>query len=47
LIAGVFVLVAVFLGEKVLSYRNYFAAFVAVSSIQSAFSAWCSMMALL
>ena len=47
LIAGVFVLAAVTLGATVHPYWNYFAAFVAVNLIQSAFTGWCPMMALL
>lgn len=47
LIAGVFVLVAVILGTTVHPYWNYFAAIVAVNLIQSAFTDWCPMMALL
>ncbi|MCP9452373.1 MAG: DUF2892 domain-containing protein [Nitrospira sp.] len=47
LIAGVFVLVAVVLGAIVHPYWNYFAAFVAVNLIQSAFTGWCPMMVLL
>lgn len=46
-IAGVFVLIAVILGATVHPYWNYFAAFVAVNLIQSAFTGWCPMMALL
>ena len=47
LIAGVFVLGAVVLGATVHPYYNYFAAFVAANLIQSSFSGWCPMMALL
>ena len=47
LIAGVFVLAAVILGALVHPYWNYVAAFVAVNLIQSAFTGWCPMMALL
>ncbi|MBX3326570.1 MAG: DUF2892 domain-containing protein [Nitrospira sp.] len=47
LIAGVFVLAAVILGATVHPYWNYFAAFVAINLIQSAFTGWCPMMALL
>ena len=47
LIAGVFVLLAVVLGATVHPYWNYFAAFVALNLIQSAFTGWCPMMALL
>ena len=47
LIAGVLVLIAVFLGATVHPYWNYFAAFVALNMIQSAFTGWCPMMALL
>ena len=47
LIAGLFVLIAVVLGATVHPYYNYFAAFVAANLIQSSFSGWCPMMALL
>ena len=47
LIAGAFVLLAVILGAAVHPYWNYFAAFVALNLIQSAFTNWCPMMALL
>ncbi|QPD02319.1 MAG: Rhodanese [Candidatus Nitrospira kreftii] len=47
LIAGIFVLAAVILGATVHPYWNYFAAFVALNLIQSAFTSWCPMMALL
>lgn len=47
LIAGVFVLIAVVLGATVHPYWNYLAVFVAVNLIQSAFTGWCPMMALL
>ena len=47
LIAGTFVFAAVFLGITVHPYYNYFAVFVAVNLIQSAFTGWCPMMALL
>ncbi len=47
LIAGVFVLLAVVLGATVHPNWNYVAAFVAVNLIQSAFTGWCPMMALL
>ena len=47
LIAGVFVLVGVVLGAIVHPYWNYFSAFVAVNLIQSAFTGWCPMMAIL
>ena len=46
-IAGMFVLIAVILGATVHPYWNYFAAFVSVNLIQSAFTGWCPMMALL
>lgn len=46
-IAGVFVLVAVVLGATIHPYWNYFAAFVAANLIQSSFTGWCPMMALL
>ena len=47
LIAGVFVLLAVVLGATVHPYWNFFAAFVALNLIQSAFTGWCPMMAAL
>ncbi len=47
LIAGGFVLLSVVLGATVHPYYHYFAAFVAVNLIQSAFTGWCPMMALL
>jgi hypothetical protein len=47
LIAGVFVLVAVVLGATVYPYWNYFAVLVAANLIQSAFTGWCPLMALL
>ncbi len=47
LIAGVFVLVAVVMGATFHPYWNYFAAIVAANLIQSAFTGWCPMMALL
>jgi hypothetical protein len=47
LIAGMFVLLALLLGATVHPNWNYFAAFVAVNLIQSAFTGWCPMMALL
>lgn len=47
LIAGLFVLIAVVLGATVHPYYNYFAAFVALNLLQSSFSGWCPMMALL
>ena len=47
LIAGVFVLAAMILGATVHPYWNYVAAFVALNLIQSAFTGWCPMMALL
>ena len=47
LIAGIFVLAAVILGATIHPYLNYFAAFVAVNLVQSAFTGWCPMMALL
>ena len=47
LIAGAFVLIAVFLGATVHPYWNYFAAFVALNLVQSAFTGWCPMMAFL
>lgn len=47
LIAGVVVLTALVLGVVVHPYWNYLAAFVALNLIQSAFTGWCPMMALL
>ncbi|MFO0775344.1 MAG: DUF2892 domain-containing protein [Nitrospiraceae bacterium] len=47
LIAGVFVLIAVVLGATVHPNWNYLAVFVAANLIQSAFTGWCPMMALL
>lgn len=47
LIAGIFVLIAIALGAAVHPYWNYFAAFVGANLIQSAFTGWCPMMALL
>ncbi|MBA5868256.1 MAG: DUF2892 domain-containing protein [Nitrospira sp. CR1.3] len=47
LIAGSFVLLAIVLGVLVHPYWNYFAAFVAINLIQSAFTGWCPMMAML
>lgn len=46
-IAGGVVLLAVVLGAMVHPYYNYLTAFVAVNLIQSAFTGWCPMMALL
>lgn len=47
LIAGVFVLTSIVLGATVHPYYNYVAAFVAANLIQSSFTGWCPMMALL
>ncbi len=47
LIAGSLVLLAIILGTTVHPSWNYFAAFVAANLIQSAFTGWCPMMALL
>ena len=47
LIAGAFVLLAVFLGATIHPYWNYFAAFMGLNLVQSAFTGWCPMMALL
>lgn len=47
LIAGFFVLLAVVLGAAVHPYWNYLAVFVALNQIQSAFTGWCPMMAVL
>lgn len=46
LIAGVFVLASVVFGATVHPYWSYVAAFVAVNLIQSAFTGWCPMTAL-
>lgn len=46
-IAGGVVLLAVVLGATVHPYYNYLTVFVAVNLIQSAFTGWCPMMALL
>jgi len=43
----VFVLASVVLGATVHPAYNYFAAFVAANLIQSSFTGWCPMMALL
>jgi hypothetical protein len=47
LIAGVIVLLALVLGATVHPNWNYLGLFVAVNLIQSAFTGWCPMMALL
>ena len=47
LIAGIFMFDDAILGANVHPYWNYFAAFVAVNLIQSAFTGWWPMMALL
>ncbi len=47
LIAGVVVLLALALGALLHPYWNFLAAFVALNLIQSAFTKWCPMMALL
>jgi len=47
LIAGIFVLLAIVLGATVHPNWNYFAAVVALNLIQSSFTGWCPMMALL
>jgi hypothetical protein len=47
LIAGLIVLVAVWLGATVHPNWNYLAVLVAANLIQSAFTGWCPMMALL
>jgi len=47
LIAGSFVLVALVLGVTVHPYWNLLAAVVALNLVQSAFTRWCPMMALL
>jgi membrane protein implicated in regulation of membrane protease activity len=47
LIAGLFVLAALILGVTVHPYWNYLAVLVAANLIQSAFTGWCPMMALL
>jgi hypothetical protein len=47
LIAGVMILVSLALGAVVHPNWNYLALFVALNLIQSAFTGWCPMMALL
>jgi hypothetical protein len=47
LIAGVLVLLAIVLGATVHPFWNSAAAVVALNLIQSAFTGWCPMMALL
>ncbi len=47
LIAGTIALLALFLGATVHSHWYFLAAFVALNQIQSAFTGWCPMMALL
>lgn len=47
LIAGVMVLVSLTLGTMVHPNWNYLGLFVAVNLVQSAFTGWCPMMALL
>lgn len=47
LIAGFFVLISVILGYYFSPYFYLFTAFVAVNLMQSAFSGWCPMMAIL
>lgn len=47
LIAGVFVLVSLLMGYFVSPYWFLFTAFVALNLIQSGFTNWCPMMALL
>jgi len=46
-IAGSFVLLSVLLGLTVSQYFFYFTAFVGLNLLQSAFTGWCPMMALL
>ena len=47
LVAGIFVLVSVALGVWVSPWWFLFTVFVALNLIQSAFSGWCPMMAIL
>lgn len=47
LIAGSFVFVSIVLGFNVSPYFFYFAAFVGLNLIQSAFTGWCPMMTFL
>jgi hypothetical protein len=47
LIAGIFVLVSVVLGILVSAWFFAFTAFVALNLIQSAFTGWCPMIAIL
>lgn len=47
LIAGVFILLSVALGHFVSPYFYLFTAFVGLNLLQSAFSNWCPMMAIL
>lgn len=47
LIAGVMILVSLALGAAVHPNWNFLALFVALNLIQSAFTGWCPMMALL
>lgn len=46
-IAGLLVLLSVFLGFTVSEYFYFFTAFVGLNLFQSAFTGWCPMMALL
>jgi hypothetical protein len=47
LVAGTFTLLSVVLAVTVSPYFLYFTAFVGVNQLQSAFTHWCPMMALL
>ncbi len=47
LIAGIFVILTVFLGYYVSPYFLFFTAFVGLNLLQSAFSGWCPMMTFL
>ena len=47
LIAGVFILLSVALGHYVSPYFYLFTAFVGLNLLQSAFTNWCPMMAIL
>ena len=47
LLAGLFVLLSLFLGYYLSPYFYLFTAFVAINLVQSAFTHWCPMMSLL
>ena len=47
LIAGVFILFSVFLGQNVNPNYYWFTAFIGLNLFQSAFTGWCPMMSLL